>query len=250
MGRLDGRVAIVTGGGRGLGRAIALAMAAEGATVTVAGRTGPDLEAVVQDIEKLGRRGYASTVDVRDEGSIVPLVDSVVNREGRIDVVVNNAGVIVRKPSLESSLTEWREVIDVNLTGTYLCAVTAARHMVAARSGKIINIASIAGARGRPGMAAYCASKAGVINLTRALAVEWASYGVYVNAIAPGQFETEMGAPILSEPALKADLLARIPLRRIGQPHEIGPLAVFLASSDSDMMTGEVIFMDAGVNAA
>ena len=127
--------------------------------------------------------------------------------------------------------------------------MAAARHMVAARSGKIINIASIAGARGRAAMAAYCASKGGVISLTRALAVEWAPHGVYVNAIAPGQFDTEMGAPILTEPALKADLLARIPLRRIGQPHEIGPLAVFLASSDSDMMTGEVIFMDAGVNA-
>ncbi len=249
MGRLDGRVAIVTGGGRGLGRAIALAFAAEGARVAVAGRSARDLHAVVAEVEKLGASALAVTTDVTDETSVRALVDGVVARLGRVDVLVNNAGAIIRKPTLDATAAEWREVLDVNLTGTYLCAVAAGRHMVAAGSGKIINMASIAGTRGRAAMAAYCAAKAGVINLTRALAVEWGPHGVHVNAIAPGQFDTEMGAPIVRNPTVKAELVARLPLRRIGVPEEIGPLAVFLASRESDMITGEVVFIDAGANA-
>ncbi len=250
MSRLEGRVAIVTGGGRGLGRAMALALAAEGAHVTVAGRTRADLDGVVREIEKLGGHGHAAAVDVRDEASVRELVDGAHRRAGRLDVLVNNAGVIVRKPTLASTVEEWRDVMEINVTGTYLCSVAAARHMVPARSGKIINLSSVAGVRGRAAMAAYCASKAAVINLTRALAVEWAPHGVYVNAIAPGQFDTEMGAPVLADPASKAQILARVPLARIGQPQDIGPLAVFLASADSDMITGEVIFIDGGANAA
>lgn len=250
MGRLEGKVAIVTGGGRGLGRAMALALANEGARVTVAGRTKLALEEVVESIGKFRREARAVAMDVSDESSVNALIEGVVARYDRLDILVNNAGVILRRPTLESTAAEWKQVIDINLTGTYLCAVAAGRYMVASRSGKIINIASVAGAGGRAGLAAYCASKAGVMNLTRALALEWATYGVYVNAIAPGQFNTEMGAPILSNPALKEELLAKIPLHRIGQPHEIGPLVVFLASDESNMITGEIIFIDAGVNAS
>ncbi len=249
MGRLDHKVAIVTGGGRGLGRAMALALAAEGAQVTVAGRTTAALQETTQAIKQLGREAWAVTMDVADESGVNALVDGVVGRHGRLDVLVNNAGAILRKPTLEATAAEWRQVLEVNLTGTYFCAVAAGRHMVRARSGKIINVASVAGAGGRAGMAAYCASKAGVMNLTRALAIEWAPHGVYVNAIAPGQFDTEMGAPILSNPVLRDELLAKIPLRKIGQPREIGPLVVFLASEDSNMMTGEVVYIDAGLNA-
>lgn len=249
MGRLSGKAAIVTGGGRGLGRAIALALAGDGAAVTVAGRTRADLEAVAGEIVKLGHHARAVPTDVTDESAVQALIDRVLGEHGRIDILINNAGSILRKPTLEASAGEWREIVDVNLTGTYLCAVAAGRHMVRAGAGKIVNLASIAGARGRAGMAAYCASKAGVINLTRALAVEWAPHGVHVNAIAPGQFDTEMGAPVLSDRKARADLLAKIPLHRIGQPAEIGPLAVFLSSGESDMITGEVIFIDAGVNA-
>jgi NAD(P)-dependent dehydrogenase (short-subunit alcohol dehydrogenase family) len=249
MGRLERKVAIVTGGGRGLGRAIALALASEGAHVTVTGRTKSDLEEVVQRIEKSGGDAGAVATNIIDESGVNALVDGVVTRFGRIDILVNNAGTILRKPTLESTTAEWRQVIDVNVTGTYLCAVAAGRHMVLARSGRIINIASVVGGGGRAGMAAYCASKAAVMNLTRALAVEWAPLGVYVNGIAPGQFDTEMGAPILSNPVLRDALLAKIPLGRVGQPHEIGPLVVFLASDDCTMITGEIIFIDAGLNA-
>ncbi|OGA35445.1 MAG: hypothetical protein A3G80_15315 [Betaproteobacteria bacterium RIFCSPLOWO2_12_FULL_62_13b] len=250
MGRLDQKVAIVTGGGRGLGRAMAVALATEGATVTVAGRTAAALQEVVQAVKQLGQEAWAVPTDVAEESSVNALIDGVVARYGRLDILVNNAGAILRKPTLEATATEWRQVIDVNLTGTYFSAVAAGRHMVRARRGKIINVSSVAGAGGRAGMAAYCASKAGVMNLTRALAIEWAPHGVYVNAIAPGQFDTEMGAPILSNPTLREELLAKIPLRRIGQPHEIGPLVVFLASEESNMMTGEIVYIDAGLNAS
>jgi NAD(P)-dependent dehydrogenase (short-subunit alcohol dehydrogenase family) len=165
-------------------------------------------------------------------------------------VLVNNAGVIERKPALETSSAEWRRLIETNLTGTWLGCVAAGRHMVPAKSGKIINFGSTAGTRGRAGMTAYCAAKAGIINLTRALAVEWGDAGVYVNAIAPGQFDTDMGAPVLATQAQREAVLARVPLHRIGRPEEIGPLAIFLASGDSDMVTGETIFIDAGVTAA
>lgn len=249
MGRLDKKVAIVTGGGRGLGRAMALALASEGAHVTVTGRTKSDLEDVVQCIQKSGGAASAVENNIVDEPGVNALVDEVVARFGKVDILVNNAGTILRKPTLETTTAEWKEVIDVNLTGTYLCAVAVGRHMVRARSGRIINLASVAGGGGRAGMAAYCASKAAVMNLTRALAVEWAPLGVYVNAIAPGQFDTEMGAPILSNPVLRDGLLAKIPLGRVGQPHEIGPLVVFLASDDCTMITGEIIFIDAGLNA-
>ncbi len=250
MTRLTGKIAIVTGGGRGLGRAMALALAGEGATVVVAGRVSGALQDVVRAIEALGSSASAIATDVTDESSVNVLVDDVVRRYGAIDILINNAGVIVRKPTLETTAAEWRHVLDVNLTGAYLCCVAAGRYMVPAKSGKIINLASTVGTRGRAEMAAYCASKAGIINLTRALAVEWAGAGVYVNAIAPGQFDTDMGAPILSSPSLRENTIARIPLHRIGRPDEIGPLVVFLASSDSDMVTGETIFIDAGVNAS
>jgi len=248
--RLKDKIAIVTGGGRGLGRAIALAFADEGATVVVAGRVKDVLDDVVHAIEARGGAASGLVADVTDEASVNALVDGTVRVHGRLDVLVNNAGVIVRKPALETTSAEWRRVIDVNLTGAWLGCVAAARHMVPAKSGKIINFGSTAGARGRAGMAAYCAAKAGVINLTRALAVEWADAGVYVNAISPGQFDTDMGAPVLATQAQRDAVLARVPLHRIGRPEEIGPLAVFLASSDSDMITGETIFIDAGVTAA
>lgn len=250
MSRLSDKIAIVTGGGRGLGRAIAVALAGEGATVVVAGRARSVLADVVDEIRAQGGAAAAIVTDVTNDASVATLFDDVVGRHGRVDVLVNNAGLIVRKPALETTLAEWRSVVDANLTGTFLCCLAAARHMVPAKSGKIINLGSTAGARGRAGMAAYCASKAGVMNLTRALAVEWAPQGVYVNAICPGQFDTDMGAPVLATPAEREAVLARVPLRRIGRPEEIGPLAVFLASSDSDMVTGETIFVDGGVNAA
>jgi NAD(P)-dependent dehydrogenase (short-subunit alcohol dehydrogenase family) len=247
--RLEGRIAVVTGGGRGLGRAICLALAAEGASVVVVGRSSGPLQEVAAAIAKAGGKAQAVASDVGNEASVNALFEQVVAEHGGVDVLVNSAGTIVRRPAVETSAAEWQQTIDTNLSGAWFCCVAAGRRMLAAGRGKIINIASTAGAGGRAGMAAYCASKAGVINLTRALAIEWAAGGVYVNAIAPGQFETDMGAPVLASQAMREEVLNRIPLRRIGQPRDIGPLAVFLASADSDMVTGEIVFIDGGVNA-
>jgi 2-deoxy-D-gluconate 3-dehydrogenase len=247
--RLEGKVAIVTGGGRGLGRAISLALAEQGASVELAGRSLEPLAETVSAIQATKGKAVAHQCDVTEESNINDLVDLVVGKHGRIDILINNAGTIVRRPAIETTSEEWRRTVDINLGGTWFACVAAGRRMLAARSGKIVNIASTAGAGGRAGMAAYCATKAGVINLTRALAVEWAPQGVYVNAIAPGQFDTDMGASVLATPALREQVLQRIPLRRIGQPKDIGPLAVFLSSGDSDMVTGEVVFVDGGVNA-
>lgn len=247
--RLEGRIAVVTGGGRGLGRAICIALAAEGASLVVVGRSSGPISEVASTIVAAGGKAQAIATDVGTEASVNALFEQVVARHGRIDVLVNSAGTIVRRPALETTAVEWQQTIDTNLSGVWYCCVAAGRRMLAAGRGKIINIASTAGAGGRAGMAAYCASKAGVINLTRALAVEWASNGVYVNAIAPGQFETDMGAPVLASRAMREEVLNRIPLRRIGEPRDIGPLAVFLASGDSDLVTGEVVFIDGGVNA-
>lgn len=247
--RLDGCIAVVTGGGRGLGRGISLALAREGATVVIVGRSDGPIQEVAAAIAKDGGRAQALATDVGKEASVDALFEQVISAHGRIDVLVNSAGTIVRRPAIETTAAEWQQTINTNLSGVWFCCVAAGRRMLAAGRGKIINIASTAGAGGRAGMAAYCASKAGVINLTRALAVEWAPQGVYVNAIAPGQFETDMGAPVLASPGMRAEVLNRIPLRRIGQPGDIGPLAVFLASADSDMVTGEVVFIDGGVNA-
>lgn len=247
--RLEGRIAVVTGGGRGLGRAMCLALAGEGATVIVVGRSSGPIEEVAAAIARAGGRGQAIATDVGKEASVNALFDRVVAAHGRVDVLVNNAGTIVRRPAVETTAAEWQQTIDTNLSGVWFCCVAAGRRMLAAGRGKIINIASTAGAGGRAGMAAYCASKAGVINLTRALAIEWAPSGVYVNGIAPGQFETDMGAPVLANQAMRDELVNRIPLRRIGQPQDIGPLTVYLASADSDMVTGEIVFIDGGVNA-
>jgi len=247
--RLAGKVAIITGGGRGLGRAISIALAEQGVSVVLAGRSLEPLDETVSTILSKKGRAVARPCDVSEESGINALVDQVFDEHGRLDILVNNAGTIVRKPAVETTPEDWRGTVDTNLSGTWFACVAAGKKMLAAGSGKIINIASTAGAGGRAGMAAYCASKAGVINLTRALAVEWGPQGVYVNAIAPGQFETDMGASVLATPELRQQVLQRVPLRRIGQPADIGPLAVFLASSDSDMVTGEIVFIDGGVNA-
>ncbi len=248
--RLDGRVAVVTGASRGLGRAMALALAEAGADVALAARSKPDLEETAHQVERLGRRALAIPTDVRLLAEVETLVAQTRGLLGRLDVLVNNSGVAQVTPLAEMTPADWKRILDTNLTGVFNGCRAVASHFLAARSGKVINIASVLGAVGLPGYAAYCASKGGVIAFTRALAVEWARHNVQVNAIAPGWFVTDMNAEAFANEKIRERLLRDVPMRRTGRVEEVGPLVVYLASPASDYMTGQTIFLDGGHSAA
>lgn len=243
---LSGRAAIVTGAGRGLGRAIAEALAAAGAAVTVASRTASELTAFVAEQQALGRSALACPLDVNDEIAVEDAVRSTVDAFGRVDIVVNNSGVVSSTPLLDQASDDWDRVLDTNLRGVYLMSRAAGRHLVGQGSGKVINIASHFALYGVPNHAAYSASKAAVIGFTRSLAMEWARYGVQVNAVAPGYFETPLNAEWRADEATTERVLKTIPARRMGRPEEITPWILLLAGPASDFMTGETIVLDGG----
>jgi NAD(P)-dependent dehydrogenase (short-subunit alcohol dehydrogenase family) len=243
---LAGRVAIVTGGGRGLGRAFALALAEAGADVALAARSIGDIERVATEVEELGRRALAAPTDVTDAAAVERLVERVLSELGDLDILVNNSGITHSAPLLETSPEEWDRVVATNLRGCFLCMRAAGRHFADRRAGKVINVASNFAFMGVPNFASYCASKAAIVNLTRAAAIEWAGVGVQVNALAPGYVETDMNAAARSDEELNAKILRQIPARRMARPEELGPLVVYLASSASDFMTGETLVFDGG----
>jgi len=246
--RLSGKTAIVTGARRGIGRAIALALAREGANVVVSDINQDDCQKVVDEIEKLGRRGLALKCDVGSSNDVEDMVKRIVAEFGKVDILVNNAGIIAYKPFLELTDEEWDKTLNVNLKGQFLCARAAGRDMVKNKKGRIINIASISsGGCGIafPLIAHYTASKGGVVALTEALALELTSQGINVNAICPGAIDTDM-AKGAKESGQLQQVLARIPKGRLGQPEEIANLAVFLASEESDYISGAAIVIDGG----
>jgi 2-deoxy-D-gluconate 3-dehydrogenase len=247
---LAGRVAVVTGASRGLGRAMAVALAGAGADVAVAARARTDLEETAHQVEALGRRALALVTDVASFPSVETLMARTVDALGRLDVVVNNAGIARVAPLAEASLDDWRTILDVNLSGVFHGCRAAAPYLIRQKSGKVINLASVLAAAGLPGYTMYAATKGGVISLTRALAVEWARHNIQVNAIAPGWFVTEMNETAFADPRIHERLTRDIPARRTGRLDEIGPLAVYLASSGSDFMTGQTVFLDGGHTAA
>jgi NAD(P)-dependent dehydrogenase (short-subunit alcohol dehydrogenase family) len=243
---LEGKVAIVTGASRGLGKTMALALARAGTDVVTAARTPEAIDEAASAIRALGRRSLAIPTDVSNYGAVEQMVSRTIAEFGKIDILVNNSGIAIDKPLLETTEEEWRRVLDVNLNAMFFCAKLAGGHMVAQRKGKIINVASIAGLAGVSNLGSYCVSKGGVVQLTRVLALEWARYNVNVNAIAPGYFMTEMNEQARKDEKKAEALLRRIPLRRFARPEELDFLVVYLASDASDFMTGETIVIDGG----
>ena len=243
-------MAVVTGASRGLGRAMAVALAAAGAHVALAARSKPDLEETAQQVERHGVRALVATTDVSRYDEVEALVTRTIDTLGGLDILVNNSGIARTKPLAEATPDDWRAIVDVNLTGVFNGCRAVAPHLIGRHSGKVINLASVLGAVGLPGYALYAATKGGVIALTRTLGVEWARHNVQVNAIAPGWFVTDMNEAAFADPRINERLTRDIPMRRTGRLEEIGPLAVFLASSASDFMTGQTIFLDGGHSAA
>ena len=252
MGKLDQRVAIVTGGGTGIGRAIALTFAKEGSDVVVCGRTEANLEKVIEEIKSLGRRSLAAAADVSVKVQVREMVKQTVDEFGRIDILVNNAGVPSNALIADMPEEDWDNVIDINLKGVFLCIQAVAGYMKEQKYGKIINISSIAGIRPtRPTLACYCASKAGVDLLTKSATLELTPYGINVNSIAPGAIETPIYRKGKTPEQIEEWLAAarKAPVGRVGDPQDIANIALFLASEDSSFICGETIAVDGGRNA-
>ena len=247
---LAGRVAVVTGASRGLGRAMAVALAEAGADLALAGRSKPDLEATARLVERAGRRALVVPTDVAQYPEVEALIARAADGLGRLDVLVNNSGVAIVKPLVEWTPPEWRTLLDVNLLGVIHGCRAAAPHLIDQGWGKVINVASMLAAIGLPGYSVYSATKGAIVAFTRALGVEWARHNIQVNCIAPGWFDTDMSAPAWQNDKIAERLVRDVPARRIGRPEEIGPLAVYLASSASDFMTGQTVFLDGGHSAA
>ena len=244
--RLDGKVAVVTGASRGLGRAMALGLAEAGADVVVVSRTMEALETLAEEIRALGQRGLPVRADVTDRDEVGNMVRRTMEAFGKIDILVNNAGTIFRAAAEEYPEEAWDRVLEVNLKGVFLCCQAVGKVMIAQRRGKIINIGSLLSAIGVPLIPAYAASKGGVRQLTKALAVEWAPYNIHVNAIGPGYFRTELTEALQKDEERAAWILRRTPLGRWGVPEDLKGPVVFLASDASDYITGQMLYVDGG----
>ncbi len=264
---VEGKVAIVTGGGRGIGKSIALTLAEGGADVIVAARTAKQIEETADEIRQLGRKALAVPTDITKADDVKRVVKETVSQFGKIDILVNNAGIDILKPiafvpemeqmkppewkvadSWDTPLSEaeWHQVIDTNLTSAFLFAQAVAPYMLKQKKGKIINISSNSSNLAPPYFSAYCVSKAGLSMLTRCLAIEWAPFNIGVNAVGPGDIRTELNANVFDTPEMREFMLASIPLRRFGETREVALLVLFLASEASNYITGETIYMDGG----
>jgi gluconate 5-dehydrogenase len=247
---LTDQVAVVTGGSQGLGRGIALALAAAGAHVCPASRTQAAVEAVTEEIQAVGRDSLPLAVDVTNEAQVQAAVQRVVYEFGRIDILVNSAGIVDLKPTVEFPLEEWQRIIAVNLGGTFLCCKEVGKVMLQQERGKIINMSSVRGFQGRANDPAYPASKGAVNLLTKSLAIEWAQKGITVNALAPTFIRTDLNASMLDDAPTREWVLSRIPMGRVGQIWDLFGAAVFFASPASDFVTGQILYVDGGWTAA
>jgi len=247
---LPGKVAIVIGGGGGIGRALAMGLADAGADVVVASRKLEHLEQVVKEIQGKGRKALAVAVDVSQEQSVAAMVETILKQFPRIDILVNAHGISIRKPAETFPIDEWQQVMDINTRGTFLCCQAVGKIMIKQKSGRIINLSSVRGRYGLPAnYAAYCASKGAVDTLTRTLACEWAKHNVLVNAVAPTIVETPL--TLTPEALLNPDyakyMKSRIPMGRWALPEDIVGATIFFASKASDFITGQILYIDGGV---
>jgi 2-deoxy-D-gluconate 3-dehydrogenase len=248
---LSDKIALLTGGNGGIGLGMARALGEAGATVIIVGRNAEKSAAALRELQSLGIRAEALPCDVRQEAAVQDVFARVADRHGRLDILVNNAGSTVRKAPQDFTLDEWNQVMDTNLTSAFLCARSAHPLMVAAGAGKIINIGSILSIFGAPYAQAYCASKGGIVQLTKSWAIAWARDSIQVNAVLPGWIDTELTASARKEVAgLNERVLARTPAGRWGVPQDLGGIAVFLASAASDFVTGAAIPVDGGYSIA
>ena len=246
--RLDGQVVVVTGAGSGIGKAIAIAVAEAGADCVPCERSShlSDLDDVCDGIRAVGQKAYPTALDLPDLDSIDAMVASVIGSAGRIDVLVNNAGINLPNDAFDVTEEEWDSVLDVNLKGLFFTSQRVGRVMRDQKQGRVINIASQNGVVGYYKRAAYCSSKGGVVNLTRVLALEWASCGINVNAVGPTFTLTPLTQSTLDDPELRRDIESRIPLGRVGRPEDVTGAVVFLASPAAAMITGHTLLVDGG----
>lgn len=243
---LTGQVALVTGASRGFGRSIAGALAGAGSDLVLTSRTLKDVEAVAAELASTGRKILPLQADVTQVEEVEEAVRLAVAILGRIDVLINNAGINIRKPALELTETDWDQTLDTNVKGCFRVAKAVGRHMVARQKGCIVNIASMLASVTLPERAAYASSKGGLVQMTRTLAVEWAPYNVRVNAICPGPFLTDLNKVILNDPEKVKFFMDRMPMKRFGKPEELHGAAIFLASEASSFITGTTIYIDGG----
>ena len=243
------KVVLVTGSGRGIGKAIALAFSSAGADVVICSLKNDfaETEATKETIGQMGRRSLAIPVNVREKREVEAMVSAAIAEFQHIDVLVNNAGVIIAAPTADLSEDQWDDAVDVDLKGAFLCSQAVVKGMIERRQGVIINIASISGLMANPGRAGYCSAKSGLIGFTRVAAVEWAEYNIRTNAIAPGAVRTEIIDNLISQGMLDLDSLQkRIPMGRLAEPEEIASVTLFLASDAANYITGQTIIVDGG----
>jgi len=246
---LSGRIALVTGSSAGIGLALARGLAGAGAAVVLNGRNADRLEAVATRLRDEGAQAHAAPFDVTDAAAVAAAVGRVEAEVGAIDILVNNAGMQRRAPLQDFEQAHWRELMRTNLDSVFIVGQAVARHMIARRRGKIINICSVQSELGRPGIAPYTASKGAVKMLTKGMAIDWGPHGLQVNGIGPGYFKTELNQALVDDPAFSSWLINRTPSRRWGDVEDLVGAAVFLASDASRFVNGHILYVDGGVTA-